>query len=130
MAQVPPLVVCVPMIAAASQLVPGGYPRARPAGTTRRRAIGWTWATRRLTAAISSPRIPHVTGIPLFTLLTLVVLPVALWNAHRGDVAGPRKRMKRFSLVGMVVAGAFTPIRGRLLGNAWWKGAWGDLPPG
>jgi uncharacterized membrane protein len=131
MAQAPPLVVYVHLIAALAAFALGAFQLARPKGTSSHRAFGWTWAALMLAVAISSlwiPRLLHFTWIHLFTLLTLVTLPLALWSAHRGDVIAHQKGMKGLYLGGMVIAGVFALAPGRLLGNAVWHGAWGYLP--
>lgn len=131
MAVPPPLVVYVHLAAALGAMLIGAVQLARPKGTASHRAIGWTWAVLMFTVALSSlwiPRFLQFSWIHLFTLLVLVTLPLALWNAHRGDVESHRKGMRGLYIGGLIVAGIFTLVPGRLLGNFLWKGVWGYVP--
>ena len=77
-----------------------------------------------LTVAISSlwiPRFLHFTWIHLFTLLTLVTLPLAIYKIRRGNVKGHAASMKGLFIGGLVVAGIFTLVPGRILGNLLWR---------
>ena len=124
---VPP-VVFVHMTAAILALVIGTLQLARAKGTSSHRMIGWTWVVLMFTVAITSLWIPsflHLTWIHLFTLLTLVSLPYALWRIRRGDVKAHAGAMKGRYIGGLVIAGVFTLVPGRLLGNLLWKGVWG-----
>ena len=129
----PPPVVWIHFVAALAALTIGAIQLARPKGTPGHRAIGWTWAALMAAVAISSlwiPRFLHFTWIHLFTLVTLVALPLALWNAHRGDVAAHRRGMRGLYLGGLIVAGVFTLVPGRLLGDFLWRGVWAWTPAG
>ena len=101
----------------------------RRKGTRSHKALGWTWAALMSTVAVSSlwiPRFLHFTWIHLFTLLTAVSLPLAIWRIRHGDVKGHAATMKRLFYGGMIIAGLFTLAPGRLLGNLLWKGVWGS----
>jgi uncharacterized membrane protein len=76
-----------------------------------------------LTVAVSSlwiPRFLHFTWIHLFTLLTLVSLPLAIYKIRRGNVKAHASAMKGLFIGGLVIAGIFTLIPGRILGNFLW----------
>jgi uncharacterized membrane protein len=78
--------------------------------------------------AVSSLWIPsflHFTWIHLFTLLTVVALPLGIWRIRHGDVAGHARAMKSLFVGALVIAGLFTLLPGRLLGNLLWHGTWG-----
>ena len=125
-----PLVV-VHLSAALCALVVGAVQLARAKGTPGHRVLGWTWATLMLTVAVTSLWIPaflHFTWIHLFTLLVLISLPAALIKIRRGDVAGHARSMRSLYAGGLIIAGAFTLIPGRLLGNLVWSHVWGYLP--
>lgn len=123
-----PSVVYVHLTAAIVALVVGAVQLARAKGTASHRLAGWTFVALMLTVAISSLWIPsflHFTWIHLFTLITLVSLPLALWRIRHGNVRGHAAAMKGLYIGGLVIAGIFTLIPGRLLGNLLWKGVWG-----
>jgi uncharacterized membrane protein len=122
-----PAPVLIHLAAAASALVLGIVMLVRRKGTWSHKLLGRTWATLMLTVAISSLWIPsflHFTWIHLFTLLTLVSLPLAIYRIRTGDVKGHANAMKGLFIGGLVIAGIFTLVPGRLLGNLLWHGAW------
>jgi uncharacterized membrane protein len=59
------------------------------------------------------------------TLLTLVSLPLAIYRIRTGDVKGHAAAMKGLFLGGLVIAGIFTLVPGRLLGNLLWHATLG-----
>ncbi len=127
----PPPVVIAHLTAAVSALVVGTIQLLRPKGTDGHRALGWLWATLMMTVAITSLWIPsflHFTWIHIFTLVTLIALPLGLWNAHRHNVVAHAQSMRGLYIGGLIVAGVFTLIPGRLLGNLLWSHVWGYLP--
>ena len=131
MVQAPPLVVYVHFIAALAAMAIGAVQLARPKGTAGHRVIGWTWAALMMVVALSSLWIPAFlafTWIHLFTLFVMVTLPLALYRAHRGEGAGHAKGMRGIYVGGLIVAGVFAFMPGRVLGNLLWKGVWGYLP--
>ena len=131
MVQAPPLVVYVHFIAALAATAIGAVQLARPKGTAGHRVIGWTWAALMMVVALSSLWIPAFlafTWIHLFTLFVMVTLPLALYRAHRGEVAGHAKSMRGIYVGGLIIAGVFAFMPGRVLGNLLWKGVWGYLP--
>jgi uncharacterized membrane protein len=118
------------MTAALSALVLGTVQLARPKGTYSHKTLGWTWVTLMLTVAVSSLWIPsflHFPWIHLFTALTLVSLPFAIWKIRHGNVRGHAGAMKGLYIGGLVIAGIFTLVPGRLIGNLLWKGMWGPM---
>jgi uncharacterized membrane protein len=122
-----PAVVYVHLSAALAALVLGTLQLARAKGTLSHRALGWTWVALMLTVAVSSLWIPaflHFTWIHVFTAVTLVSIPIALWRIRDGNVRAHASTMKWTYLGGLVIAGAFTLVPGRLLGNLLWKGCW------
>lgn len=131
MVQAPPLVVYVHFIAALAAMAIGAVQLVRPKGTAGHRVIGWTWAALMMVVALSSLWIPAFlafTWIHLFTLFVMVTLPLALYRAHRGEIAGHAKGMRGIYIGGLIVAGAFAFMPGRVLGNLLWRGVWGYLP--
>jgi uncharacterized membrane protein len=128
MTQPIPPIVYVHLAAAVTAFLLGAWQLARPKGTPAHRATGWTWAALMMTVAISSLWIPsflHFSWIHLFTLLVLVMLPLGNWRARHGNIEGHRKAMRGLYVGGVIIAGIFTFVPGRLLGNLVWKGCWG-----
>jgi uncharacterized membrane protein len=118
-----PLSVLLHLTAALSALALGIVMLVRRKGTHSHKLWGRVWAGLMLSVAISSLWIPsflHFTWIHLFTLLTLVSLPLAIYNVRRGNVKGHARAMKGVFIGGLVIAGIFTLIPGRILGNLLW----------
>jgi uncharacterized membrane protein len=123
-----PVPVLVHLAAAVSALVLGIVMLARPKGTASHKALGRTWVALMLTVAVSSlwiPRFLHFTWIHSFTLLTLVSIPLAIYRIRTGDVKGHARTMKGLFIGGLVIAGIFTLIPGRMLGNLLWRATLG-----
>jgi len=124
----PSLLIHVHLTAALCALDLGTWQLARPKGSGPHKALGWIWVALMLTVAISSlwmPAFLRFTWIHVFTLLTLVGLPVGIWRIRRGDVTRHATTMKPLYIGGLIVAGVFTLLPGRLLGNFLWHGVWG-----
>jgi len=123
---VPP-VIYIHMFAALSALAIGSVQLARVKGTASHKATGWVWVALMLTVAITSLWIPaflHFTWIHIFTLVTLIALPLAIIRIRQGKVKNHAAAMKGLYIGGLIVAGVFTLVPGRLLGNLVWKGCW------
>ncbi len=110
-------------------IVIGAILLTRRKGTGGHRALGWIWVVLMLTVAVSSLFIrstvlPNVAGwspIHLLTLTVLITVPAAVVAVRRGHVARHRSTMVSIYLGACVLAGAFTLLPGRLLGNLVWK---------
>lgn len=95
------------------------------------RAFGYAWVTLLLVTAISSIfirdfRLPNLSGytpIHLLVPLTLVMLFVAFRFLLLGNINGHRKTMFRLYVGACVVAGGFTLMPSRYLGQLVW-GQW------
>lgn len=121
-----PIPVLAHLCAALAALVLGVVMLVRRKGTASHKALGRLWVALMLTVAISSlwiPRFLHLTWIHLFTLLTLLLLPLAIYRIRSGDVRGHARAMQGLFIGGLVVAGIFTLIPGRMLGNLLWQAA-------
>lgn len=119
----PPIPVLLHLAAALSALCLGVAMLARRKGTASHKALGRVWIGLMLTVALSSLWIPsflHFTWIHLFTLLTLVSIPLAIYRIRSGDVKGHARAMTGLFVGGLVIAGIFTLAPGRLLGNLLW----------
>lgn len=101
---------------------------ARKAGAQRprlHRAAGYAWVTLMLMAATSAIfirdyRLPNIAGYtPIHVLIPVVygMLFLAFWFLAKGNIQGHRKTMQRLYIGACGVAGAFTLLPGRYLGN-------------
>ena len=117
-----PLPVTIHIFSALSALVLGTLLLSRRLkGDRAHRIAGWTWVMLMLTVAISSLWIPafmKLSWIHVFTAITLVSLPLGVYRARTHDVKGHRGTMIGVFTGGLVIAGLFTLVPGRLLGNA------------
>lgn len=125
--------VALHLAAALLALVAGALVMARRKGTPLHRVLGWSFVAAMALTALSSafmrdshlPSIAGFTPIHIFTVLTLVGLPRAIWQIRRGDVTGHRRTMQGLFIGGCLVAGAFTLLPGRFLGDLLWHRALG-----
>jgi uncharacterized membrane protein len=99
-------------------------------GTIDHRRLGWTWIALIAVAAISAlfiegRKIPRLVGpfsaIHLLVVVVAVLVPLGIMWARRGNVAAHRKTMTRVYWGACVIAGAFTLLPGRFLGDLVWR---------
>jgi uncharacterized membrane protein len=128
-------VVFVHLSAAIGALLLGIYLLTRKKGDTSHRIGGWVWVLLMGTTAVSSAFIPN-TGtfnfygfgpIHLFTLFVAVMLPRAVYYARTHRIDAHRKAMRGLMIGGCVIAGLFTLLPGRILGNLLWHQALGII---
>lgn len=89
------------------------------------RAFGYAWVTLMLVTAFSAlfirdfslPNVAGYTPIHLLVPTTLIALFGAFWFLARGNIEAHRKTMQRLYIGACVVAGAFTLLPGRYLGQ-------------
>jgi uncharacterized membrane protein len=101
------------------------------------RAFGYAWVTLMVVTAISAlfisgGRMPNIAGFsPIHLLVPVVfgVLTLSFWFLARGNIAGHRKTMQRLYIGACLIAGAFTLLPGRLLGELVWVQWLGLLAP-
>jgi uncharacterized membrane protein len=91
-------------------------------GTGLHRLIGWSWVVAMATVAISSLFIRQInpgsfSWIHLLSGWTLIALPMALFAVRRGRIGSHASGMTWTFVAGLIVAGAFTFLPGRLM----WK---------
>jgi|SRR5688572_317704 uncharacterized membrane protein len=121
-----PLLAATPVIqvhalAAMAAFVLGLVQFAAPKGTLPHRTIGWIWVALMATVAVSSFWIHELrivgpfSPIHLLSIFTLVTLPLAVLAAHRHQVARHRRAMIAIFVGGLLVAGAFTFVPGRIM---------------
>jgi uncharacterized membrane protein len=116
-----PLPIQLHAYAALSAFALGAVQLAGIKGTTRHRALGYTWAALMLVVAASSFWIHDLrlwgpwSPIHLLSILTLLMLPLGLWYAHGHRVRGHRYTMTGLFLGALVIAGLFTLVPGRIM---------------
>jgi len=108
-------------LAAMSAFVLGLVQFAAPKGTLPHRTLGWTWVLLMVSVAVSSFWLHQIkligpwSPIHLLSIFTLVMLPLAVWRAHRHRVADHRRIMIALFSGALVVAGLFTLLPGRIM---------------
>ncbi len=122
-------VIAVHMTAALAAVVTGPIAlwarQGRTAHPRLHRAFGYAWVTLMLVAALSAlfirdyslPNIAGYTPIHLLVPVTLSSLFGAFWFLARGNVAAHRTVMRQLYFGACVVAGAFTLLPQRFLGQ-------------
>jgi uncharacterized membrane protein len=94
---------------------------AAPKGTLPHRTVGWTWVALMLMVAVSSAFISGIrlwgpfSPIHLLSVFTLIMLPVAVWLAHRHNVRGHQRAMLGLFGGALVIAGLLTFLPGRIM---------------
>lgn len=94
---------------------------ALPKGTIPHRTAGWVWVVLMLGVSASSFFIHGIrlwgpfSPIHLLSIFTLVMLPVAVLRAHRHQATGHSRVMIGIFVGGLVIAGAFTFVPGRIM---------------
>lgn len=89
-------------------------------GSAMHRVLGYTWVATMSVTAISSLFLTGINGdsysfIHLLTGWTIIVLPMGLAAARRRNIAQHRKMMTGLFMGGMLIAGLFTFLPGRLM---------------
>jgi uncharacterized membrane protein len=94
---------------------------AAPKGTLPHRTIGWIWVALMTVVGVSAFFIHEIrlwgpwSPIHLLAIFTLVTLPLAVWHAHRHAVDRHRWAMISIFTGGLVIAGLFTFLPGRIM---------------
>jgi uncharacterized membrane protein len=94
---------------------------AAPKGTLPHRTIGWIWVALMAVVAGSSYWIHQIrlvgpwSPIHLLSIFTLAMLPLAVWAAHTHHVRDHRRIMIGIFSGGLVIAGLFTLVPGRIM---------------
>jgi|SRR5215467_13605941 len=94
---------------------------AAPKGTLPHRTIGWVWVTLMAVIALSSffihgmRMVGPFSPIHLLSIFTLIMLPLAVLHARRHAVKKHRGAMIGIFVGGLVIAGAFTFLPGRVM---------------
>jgi uncharacterized membrane protein len=103
----------------------GSQPRPR-----LHRAFGYAWVTFMVVTAVSAIfirdfRLPNIAGYTPIHLLVPIVfgtLFVAFWKLAQGNIRGNRFAMRSLYFSACIVAGAFTLLPNRFLGQQLWGG--------
>jgi len=101
------------------------------------RAAGYAWVTLMLITAISAifirgRHLPNIAGFsPIHLLIPVVLgmLALAFWFLFQGNIRGHRKTMTYLYVGACLVAGSFTLVPGRFLGELVWVEWLGLLAP-
>jgi len=107
--------------AASGAFVLGTIQLVAPKGTLTHRIVGSIWVLLMLIVSISAFFIHELrlwgpwSPIHLLAIFTLVMLPIAVLRAHRHDVMRHRRAMLGLFLGGLVIAGLFTLLPGRIM---------------
>ncbi len=114
------LAIHVHLAAAVAALAIGAVIMLRPKGVGLHKTLGWTWVAAMAVTAVSSFLIRGLNGDALSLIhalsgWTIIALPMAVAAVRRGDVARHRRSMTSLFLGGLLIAGAFTFIPGRLM---------------
>jgi uncharacterized membrane protein len=94
---------------------------AAPKGTVPHRIVGSIWVLLMLVVSISAFFIHELriwgpwSPIHLLAIFTLVMLPVAVWRAHKHAVEQHRRAMLGLFFGALVIAGLFTFLPGRIM---------------
>lgn len=114
---------------ALAALALGGFILWGRKGSGTHRWMGKLWVALMGGAALSSAfigggQLPNIHGFSPIHALTLFVLwqlPLGVRHARQGNIVAHRKTMRGLYLGGCVVAGLFTLMPGRFLGQLLWK---------
>lgn len=114
------LAVRIHLFTAVAALVVGSVLLAGVKGDRMHRTLGWSWVITMAVTAVSSLFIRQINDgmfslIHLLSGWAIVALPMAVYAARRHRVASHRRAMTGLFVGGLLVAGAFAALPGRLL---------------
>lgn len=94
----------------------------RRRGDRRHRRLGWAWSIAMFSTAVISLGIRgigdgHLSFIHLFSLLTIVGVPLLVLAARAHKVEAHRRSVRGLIIGGLLIAGVFTFIPPRILGD-------------
>lgn len=107
---------------ATGALVFGGLALALKKGDRRHRLLGRTWVLLMLATALVSFGIQsrgHFSAIHILSVVSLAAMGASLYAAARGRIGAHRRGM-RGTYAGLLIAGVFTLLPGRRLGDLLW----------
>jgi uncharacterized membrane protein len=98
----------------------GAYVLLRPKGDALHRMLGKIWALMMLVTSVVSFWVRGATGdigpIHIFSVVTLISIPLAIYHIRKGNVIG-HKRAMTGPYIGLIAAGLFALVPGRMLGH-------------
>ena len=106
---------------AMAALILGIIQLAGPKGTKTHRIIGWCWVFLMAIIALSSFNIQGLRQFGPFSLIhilsiyVLIMLPLGILHARKHNITGHRKTMIGLFAGGLVIAGIFTLVPGRVM---------------
>lgn len=106
-------------------LVLGPVQFVMPKGTRAHRIIGWIWAGAMLSTAVATFFIRDMNNgnfspIHLFSLMTFIGVPSAIWLAREGHIAQHTRAMIGL-YIGLVIAGVTAIAPGRLIWDMFFR---------
>jgi len=116
-----PTVIQIHAFAAMAAFALGVVQFTAPKGTLPHRVTGFTWVALMLAVVISSFWIHELrpwepwSPIHLISIFTLTMLPIGVWRAHRHKVTAHKWTMIGIFTGGLVIAGLFTFVPGRIM---------------
>ena len=116
-----PLPIQLHAYAAIAAFVLGVVQLAGVKGTTRHRALGYAWVGLMLIVAVSSFWIHELrllgpwSPIHLISIYVLIMVPVAIYYARNHNIRGHSRTVIGMFLGGLVIAGLFTLLPGRVM---------------
>jgi uncharacterized membrane protein len=114
-------VIQIHAVAATSAFALGIVQLAAPKGTIPHRALGWTWVAIMVVVSVTAFFVHEIrlwgpwSPIHLLAIFTLVMLPLGVWRARRHAVEHHRWTMIGIFTGGLVIAGLFTFMPGRIM---------------
>ena len=111
------LAIQIHAFAAMSAFALGVVQLSAPKGTIPHRVLGWTWVVLMTVVAVPAFCIHELrvldswSPIHLLAILTLVLLPPAVWRTRRHDVARRRRAMIALFTGALLVTGLLFPNR-------------------
>lgn len=116
-------------LAAMAAFVLGLVQFARAKGTFSHRTFGWIWVLLMTGVALSSFLIHglHWWGpwgpIHILSIMVLALLPYAIWRARTHQVRGHAITMVSIFIGGLIIAGIFTFVPGRIMHSVLFGGS-------
>lgn len=113
------------VLAAASAIVVGGAALLSKKGSPLHRLLGRGWVILMLIAVLSSFGIKthgHYSWIHLLSVITIAGLAGSIYAVAKGNIHAHQRSMRSL-YISLVVAGTFTLLPQRLLGNLVWQSA-------